>query len=394
MKRGGALFVLALVFAGLVLGLSTLVRLRLARGDVFSPYSSLRTDPLGARALFDSLADLPGFRLERRTRPLATLEPEPPRLIVLAGCLRSQWNQFSPESFAALDAAVRAGSRLVITFRPETGQNEGEGETGAGPSELGPGSDREKKPANLTAAWGITPRLKAESISDDGAGELQRAFGVLASLPAKLVSFGDIYLRPVPGVGWRTIYRRGLDGVIFERSLGRGSIVIAGDSYFLSNEGLQHDRATAFLAWLVGPYTSIVFDESHLGLRADPGIAALARRYGLTGAMMTLLLLAALFVWRRMAWFLPPAPESTEVALAYHPAAGLEALLRRAVPANRLTATCLAEWRRTAGARDAQRLDRAVAATPVPDEPAAAYNVVARALNRSESNLSPSQKSP
>lgn len=393
MKRRGALLVLVVVFAGLVAGLGALFRLRLARGDVFSAYSSLRTDPLGTRALFDSLADLPGFRVERRTRPLATLEAEPPRLILLAGCDRRQWTQFSQESFTALDAAVRAGSRLVITFWPENGRGAAP-DRGASAPDVKPASDREKKPADLSAAWGITPQLETKNPGTGAPGELRRAFGVPASLPERITSFGDVFLRPEPGVGWRSVYRRGLDSVILERPLGRGSIVIAGDSYFLSNEGLQRNRATALLTWLVGSNTSVVFEESHLGLRADPGIMALARRYGLTGAIVTLLLLAVLFAWRRMAWFVPPAPEPAEVALAYHPAAGLEALLRRAVPANRVVATCLAEWRRTATPREARRIDRAVAAIPVPDEPVAAYNALTRALRRADASLSSSQKSP
>jgi hypothetical protein len=114
----------------------------------------------------------------------------------------------------------------------------------------------------------------------------------------------------------------------------------------------------------------------------QPGIAALARRYGLAGAFFTLLLLAALFVWRRMALFVPPAEEVHEVALAYHPAAGLEALLRRAVPAEDLAVACADEWKRTARPGEVARVDAAWRAAPKAADAATLHNLALRALRR------------
>src|SRR5262249_14023741 len=156
----------------------------------------------------------------------------------------------------------------------------------------------------------------------------------------------DVFFRPATGVDWRVLYERGREPVLVERALEKGSIVLAGDAFFLSNEALQRDRSTALLAWLVGSHTRVVFDESHLGVEANEGVAALARRYGLGGAFATMLLLAALFVWRQAALFVPPPDEVHELSLAYHPAAGLEALLRRAVPADQLAGACVTEWKR------------------------------------------------
>src|SRR5688500_6981246 len=103
------------------------------------------------------------------------------------------------------------------------------------------------------------------------------------------------------------------------------------DVYPLSNEALQRDRSVTLLGWLIGSHTQITFHECHLGLVEDRGLAALARKYGLTGAFLALLFTAGLFVWHRVSLFVPPAIESPELALTYHQTAGLEALLRRAV---------------------------------------------------------------
>jgi hypothetical protein len=67
--------------------------------------------------------------------------------------------------------------------------------------------------------------------------------------------------------------------VVVERQVGRGTIVMASDSYFLSNEALQRDRHADLLAWLVGSGTQVVFDEAHLGIVEKPGVATLMRKY-------------------------------------------------------------------------------------------------------------------
>src|SRR5206468_3145794 len=38
---------------------------------------------------------------------------------------------------------------------------------------------------------------------------------------------------------WRTIYARGKNAVVIERRFGRGTVVLASDSYFLSNEAMS-----------------------------------------------------------------------------------------------------------------------------------------------------------
>jgi hypothetical protein len=204
-----------------------------------------------------------------------------------------------------------------------------------------------------------------------------------AGLPAQVAWRSDVYFDLEPDAGWRVIYRRGGEPVLVERQHGRGSIVLVADAYFLSNEALQRAREPALLAWLVGPHRRVVFGEAHLGVVANPGVAALARRYGLAGGCFTLLLLAALFVWRRMAGFIPPAEAAGEVALTYHPAAGLEALLRRSVAPAELVPTCVHEWRTTAREADRARVEAALAAAPKKGSPMQLYNAAVRALRRS-----------
>src|SRR5438128_501777 len=126
MKRRGPLFALLLVLAMLVGGLVVLFQLRLAQGDVFPPYSSMRSDPLGIRALHDSLEQLPSLRVERAFKPIEDLATTPARTIFMAGVRARDWTEVTRAEFDALDGAVRAGSRLVIGFRAEAAKDEKE----------------------------------------------------------------------------------------------------------------------------------------------------------------------------------------------------------------------------------------------------------------------------
>lgn len=400
---GGALAVLALL-------LSTLFQRRVAR-DLFPEYSTLRADPLGTRALHDAVAAVPEMQVERWVRPLDRLPEMPPRTLVLAGADATQWEKIESRTFNTLENAVRAGARLVLAFRAEDAETiarRGEWERFVGElrearkrgqpvdesrrnparrrpapprPERAPAPDQpvnpELKPVSLSQLWGFE-----FSHRDPGADEVhaQRTASAPAVLPAAVRWQSARHFAVNAAQGWRVLYRRGEDNVLVELPLGRGSIVLASDSYFLSNEAVQRDRSTALLSWILGPHRQVVFVETHLGVTEDPGVAALARRYGLAPAAGAALLLALLFIWRRLALFVPPETEPPVTALRYQPAAGLAALLRRSLPVANLVPTAFTEWRKTARATE---LTRTVNVALVPgDPPVNAYNRIAALLRR------------
>lgn len=386
MKRLIAPVVLAMGVAVVVVGVGWLFQLRVVQGDVFPPYSTLRADPVGLRAWHDALSRLPDLRVERRLQPLRKTPSAPARTIIVAGASRAQWTTFTIEEVKALEAAVRAGSRLVFALRgaaaePRESEPRAKVDKSSGKGKRkSPGHRAAMKPVDLGERWGIefaTGRRGANA----GYAAVDEA--AATALPPAVAWRGRAHFIPKPDTEWRVLYRRDGKPVLLEMPLERGSVVLAADSYFLSNEALQRDRATSLLAWLVGPHRRVQFEESHLGVVAEPGIAALARRYGMGFAFFTLLLLAVLFVWQRMAGFVPPPPATpVDLALKYHPAAGLEALLRRSVPVAALGSVCLEEWRRTASSSDQKRVDVAVAALPAKAGPVLLFNAVRNALRR------------
>jgi hypothetical protein len=407
MKARRAWLALGAVLLALAWGLAVLYRARLGAGDVFPRYSTLRADPLGTRALYESLAALPGLRVERSLAPLRDLPPTPPRTLVLAGMTSRGWDEMPVETRNALDAAVRGGTRLVIAFEAERhpggpavrmprprpsppvppGEEAEENKPAPKEERLAPHGPPRERPAAASAPdvthttaswerlWGV--ELYARSIMDRDEGAVRPP--ALSSVgPVKVPWKSDLYFKISAGTPWRVCYTRDREPVLIELAHGRGSIVLASDAYFLSNEALQQHRAPGLLAWLIGDQPHVVFAESHLGVIEVGGVAALARRYGLTAAFGVFVLLAALYIWREATLFVPPPDDVEDIALDFHPTAGLEALLRRAVAPAQLFMTCVAEWRRTARPTDVARVE----AIDARQAPPTAYNAAVRALRR------------
>ena len=396
MNSRGQFFALLVIAAALVGGFVTLYRLRLGRGDFFPAYSSLRSDPLGTRVLYESLASMPAQQVTRWLQSLDQLPSTPRRTLILAGLTTERWKQITKPELAALEAAARGGSRVIIALTGEDALDETsrqksaerqakkrEGDQAAKPKKTPPSEsadnqakDEERKPAfvDLAGEWGVTIKQRPAF------GAARRGPLAPAELPPEVRwEAGTFFETPVSSP-WRSLYRRGLQPVVIERPFGLGSVVITSDAYFLSNEALQRDRHASLLTWAVGALPSVEFVESHLGIVEDPGVAALARRYGLGGAFFTFLILAALFAWRRMAAFVPPGEQASGMILEYNQTAGLEALLRRAVPPSDLVEACVKEWRGTARPVEIARVDAVLATAPKGAPPATLYNQLVRAL--------------
>src|ERR1700722_15764803 len=100
----------------LALGVWRLFELRFAHGDIYPVYSSLRADPYGARALFDSIAGVPGFAVSRNFRPLTKIPPGPGTVFYL-GVSPNNFEYQADQIFEDLEKLAAGGARVVIGFR-------------------------------------------------------------------------------------------------------------------------------------------------------------------------------------------------------------------------------------------------------------------------------------
>lgn len=353
LNRRAILFLALLVLLGAFgYGLVNLFKLRFAAGDVYPPYSSLRGDPLGVRVYFESLD---GLGSERARRFIQSIEKLPEGRGVTLFIFGLPWSEMSAETdeYKALESFVRGGGRLVVTLYPELAKprffTSGLGTNR--PAFKNPllNDERRHPPINLRQKWGFgyeyipTARDTSMLLSPVVATRIQPG-----PLPQSL-SWHSALVFTNLDFPWRVIYARGTDPVMIERPHGSGSIVLATDSYFVSNEAMRKERAADLLAWLAGGSGEILFDETHLGVQESPGVATLFRRYQLHSGIIALLALAALFIWKSSVSFIPRANESLAAApvLGRESAAGFENLLRRSVAPKDLLQTSLDEWHKS-----------------------------------------------
>jgi Domain of unknown function (DUF4350) len=395
------LLILALV-ALLLFAVGRLFSLRFLRGDIYPPYSSLRADPLGAKVLADVIDELPGFSVERSYRQLSKLKLKQPATIVYLGIDYAA--VIDKDEFAEAERLVKSGARLIITFARELADTSATPTapvpTTAPPPASNPAPGRSRRTFrnikgelefhDAAQAWGVSfdrAQKKDRQAMHDVAVPDEHSKGLEPSVPWHTALFFTA-LDP----SWRTLYRSNGESVAIERKFGSGSIVLCTDTFFLSNEGLQTARASKLVAEVIGPPRLVIFDEFHNGVSETQNVAGLARKHGLGGAILSLLGVAALFIWRNSVPFLPPRKTAEEAGghvVGIDANAGFVNLLRRGVPANHILAVCVDEWRKSRGARmrDEERAHvdsviRAHEGRSATRDAAAAYRTIAAGLNQ------------
>ena len=312
MSRGALLLIL--VGAGFVAGVLYMLNVEFDAGDVYPEFSTLRTDPRGARLLFDSLVRVPGVTAVRNYAPLETLEDARSSIVILA--LPSTFGA-DPGELKMYERLAERGNRLIAAFGPLEGKI---------------------LPPFLTERWRV--RLASDS-------DLQRR--------------RRQYFREAQG--WQPLERTGDKVLAIERRFGQGAIVLVSASEDFTNESSVRMDRLAAVSGVLGEPKRIVFDEAHLGIAESGSVVGLARRFRLSGMAFGLALCAALFIWRSAVAFPPPAPAQSAGAFSGRTSrAGLLTLVHRHIPRSELLTICWKEWL-TANRRAVPqaRIDRASA---------------------------------
>ena len=369
----------------LIAGIGQLFLMRFRVGDIYPPYSTFRTDPLGARALYDSFAGLPGLTVERNMRPIEHLESGRDTVLLFLGdtvSTRPNHDSLPSSAMGWMNRFLRSGGRIVITLQPRDvirgGDRDEDDETNRTVEAKAPGKQHRGASTNkVEAALSTNAPARPEPLKLPDEDEsrvvvsltnwMNAAFAEIpvsgvatatvtaagrdAGLPEELACYSALCFTNA-GAPWRVLYTCGGQPVIMERPLGQGTFVLSTLSYFVSNQALRDERQTALLVWLLGGRTHVVFDETHDGIQELPGLMTMVRRYGLTWALVNLLVLAGLFIWRNNASLVPAEDagddSGADVAAGKDSATALGNLLRRNVSRGELLATCVVAWKRSA----------------------------------------------
>jgi hypothetical protein len=321
-----------------LVGMIELFQMRFQSGDIYPAYSSLRTDPLGTKAYYDALAAMPGLSVTRNYKPLPKLESS--SVLFLLGVNGYAVNSIEDAEVKALESFVSGGGRLVMTFLSSRG--------GAQKKEI-ENKDLRKLPekkqtVSLAERWGF----RLSSVKPEG-GTKPEAVSVTNDyqLPAS-ITWHSIVSFDVSDAGWETIYTSAKRPVMIERRYEKGTIVLATDTYFASNEAILKERHSNLLAWIAGPRKNIVFDETHNGIFENPGITSLFRKYGLHGVFAGFLILGVLFIWKNSISLVPrhakEDDESDNTTTGRDHLSGFISLLRRNIPPREVLSVCVQEW--------------------------------------------------
>lgn len=394
MRRSSSfnLALLIVVFCATGWVFMTLISQRFSSGEIYPHYSSLRTDPLGAKALYEALDHAGAWECERNYKDLEKLDGANDRTLLLLHIPAAAFSSDAVLDTRFLSGYAVAGGRVIITIDGQSNtwdqiveradkrreenrlkkvERKKKAEEKKDPKAAGkeeeekvksdPDSD-EKTPFDETLGIFVKTRdfvmTPKGSYTLEPTGELPLAPGALPEWYSKTslvfekpeVSNGDAAeiggkkehkeerkaAPSKPGMKdkWKVLATLNKDVMIAERRYGQGSIVVVTDSYFASNEALLKEPAPGFLAWLVGDRRHVIFDETHLGTGENPGIMSLALRYHLQGFFFAGLVLFALYVWQSSTSLVPPDDnlEKASNHVSGHGAtAGLVSLLRRGI---------------------------------------------------------------
>jgi hypothetical protein len=401
MKKYAANSILVTSAAAFVVGLFLLFKLRFEAGDVYPPYSSLRSDPLGTMALFESLARMPGISSVRDFNADNRLPAGQGTTYLHLAATREEWSWTPEDLVQGIQGYVLSGGRLVIAFLPETSRAFARAAPPVLPGKTPPKNPKPgaKNPSDsplFKDRWGVEFGFKSLQTGELGTYDpAQVENRTELPLPNSLDwHSGMVFTNVNPA--WTTVYSRGTNPVVIERKFGSGSVVLMTDSFCLSNQAMVEDRHPALLAWLIGSARLIEFDEAHLGLVESPGVVSLIRKYRLHALVAGILLVVGLFIWQHTVSFLPPLSvgrAQSEVA-GKEAAAGFVNLLRRNIAPRDVLKVCFDEWTKSfarRGAHSIARVDQAQvifsaeAARAKPDQdPVRAYREIRRALKGPE----------
>ncbi len=384
-RQFGTLAAGIVLLAGFLAGIGYLFMLRFAVGDVFPPYSSLRSDPLGTKALYAGLRQLPQLTVTRNFEDPERIENGTGTTIFLNGFVPRRLDSVTPAFRTAVTRLAESGARLVFSFQPlgtkrpwwdteESASPEAELKQ---PKDAAPDSDtapqpdkadspaadngampedrpkdrkddpyfKQFRPVSLWTHWGLD--FAVDSSFNPETNRARRVRGIAADLPEALVLNSALFFANTDK-SWQTIYHRNDKPVLIRKAFGAGEVVLVADAYVLSNEALRAHRYPALLTWLVGPHRNLIFDEWHLDVMRNPGVAALMRKYRLHGLFWGLVVLTLFVIWQKTARIPVPDPRrhlQRGNRSGKDSMEGLVGLLRRNVAPRQILQTCYTQWR-------------------------------------------------
>ncbi|MCP4022875.1 MAG: hypothetical protein GY729_13620 [Desulfobacteraceae bacterium] len=321
---------------------------------MYPAYSSLRSDPLGAKALFDAFANLDSVGVQKNYNPVDQLKKLEESCLIFLGVNAGKAHYITKKEHEQIMGLLESGCRLVIALTPANLKSFDKPSKNKKPRQ-----DQEKQ-----------DRLKVKKIDLFEKLNITMQYHKTRKNNLFAYPFGqqktDVFFTPVlwplalwfqtDSKDWNTIFHIDDKPVVIEKKYGKGSLVLLADSYIFSNESLKKDKNSPLFAWLVKDRSRIVFDEFHFGIQKRPGISTLIKKYNLYGPVMLFAIFILLFIWKNSSGLVPPN-EQNEITdligtnqeqgqeLEKDNISGLANLLKQNIARSNLINECKKAWK-------------------------------------------------
>ena len=340
-------------------------------GENYPVYSTYRSDPVGLRIYFEALQRLGFPHVTRNMEDLTGIGDGHGNTLIIAGAVSG------PDPIAhveKLEHFVNSGGRLVIVFEPQFYFDYDESPSGPGEDTEGDDvslPDNQPDPAppepdtkpeedtdwvDIQDRWGFRFKAIPMAESDDSLVAVRNNDD--AGLPESMGWYSHSGFEAMD-TAWEAVYLVLDQPVVLQRSLGKGTVVLCSDTFQLSNEALASQPASAFLAWLPGEADRIIFDESHLGIRSNPGIMMLIHRFRLTGLIILALVFAIFWLWSCKVHLIPRRHTVRGIGATsgtvIDATGGLGNLLMRHIPQKDLLMHCVDAWSKEASGEKSKK---------------------------------------
>jgi hypothetical protein len=363
---------IAFILIGFMAALFTLVgvqmfKVRAEVNGVYPEYSSYRADPKGYRILFETLSRLESIQTERFEQPLPDLPSGAGKILVVAGLPP---NDLSTDQAELLNNWMKKGGTLLVAFTSLPSlHHEQQAQKDSESQEHRSVRDEVGK----SDSWGIRLLWSKETLVNQLQSNL---------FPDRLSWAGHLYLEPTNN-DWVVLAKAQDLPVVVQRNFGAGKLVLLADYYPLSNVALAAHRNAALVSWLFPQNSRVIFDESHFGIVSHPGIIGLARRYGLDGALVAILVLAVLYLWASRYSLKPVRRARTASDSTLRGIGGNEIftnLLRRTLPPKDLFTISLQIWKQKGPTNPVKqaRLENLMNSLPPTASPVERYNQIVK----------------
>jgi hypothetical protein len=298
-----------------------MLTLRLEKGDMYPAFSSLRADPIGSRALYESLERQKGLTVGRNFVDVADLTVQGTTLFFIGLSATDLQND---SAFAAsVTRLASRGNRVVLALDRS--------HTFSADSAKGT-----KRTASGLLGLYCVPNPAADSPA-------VKAPATLAPLRWK----SDVAFRG--DSTWTGIVAENDNRIIVgEKRILQGTLVALCSSFHLSNEGLRDNSRTLgsnpLIPFLVGSSRTVLFDESHNGIAYTTGLADLFKKFGMTGVVLFALVWFLFFIWTAQGTAAGRSSAERTALDTEEAHDSLTHLLSSHIPFNLIFDTCKEEW--------------------------------------------------